>query len=1127
MRTAAPDGAEEADDAAHGRAVVKTLPPIPGGLAGPPSACRSGADHLDAFAVGPDHRVWRWSWNGTVWTAPVPLPAFGAGVPGVGIAAVGSGPGRMEVFAAEASTRSPVWWRATNGQFLPSALLLPGGRANLPAIAVAAVCSSPDDIDVFAGGAGNTPWWWHWNGVAWTQPVSLPSTPNIGAERIAAVSPAPGRLDVFAAGAGNHLWHWGKAPGVPWGVEDLGGNIPAEGVSAVSWGPGRVDVFAASLSQGNALQYWWSDGNGFAGPAEFAGNLVAAGVSAVSHAPGHLDVFGVTGDQRIAHWEYSGHWEGPSYLGSAIPAGDVSAVANSSHRVDVFVAGAGRTLRQWPGGGLENATAQPWMNWPTNHEKNPVAGHLWPDSLEELVSIVREAEQRGRGVRAVGTSWSNSDVAVSPDYVVETDGLQRVITDVVDSCRNARGSALKLMHVEGGLKVETLNHLLDPRGLALTTMGGSSGQSIAGVVSTSAHGMDVDRAPIPDMVRAIHLVGPGGMQHWIEPSAGITDPQRLKAVLGLADENLHYDDDWFNSALVAMGSLGIIYSLVVEVVAQHDLVNTCVPVDWSAIRTTLKNGGAGLWANRGVQVVVNPYPDGNGLRTCYLTTRTDSTAPPTVPAPAGSLPGWFQSALSAVLLQNLRNARQDIDDDVTAITAQMQHLGTTTGIAHSVMGGADPPPVRGLTVEAMFDAQDSTRYVDFVDAVLEILRSAYYDDPARLGYLGWISLRFQGRSRAYLSPQSLSARTCSIEFAVSWRMPGVAFTEWQDTPILLARIEAAVRDFGGIQHWGLSNDLRREDVARAYPRLDTWRRVRWALSRGGTLQAFDSDFTRRCGLSDPPVLARAADFDDDGKADLTVWRPGSGDWHVVDSSDGSRRTRQWGQAGDVPVPGDYDGDGRTDFAVWRPSSGEWFVIDSSTGTARSQQWGEPDDLPVPADYDGDGRTDFAVWRPSTGMWWVIDSSTGNARSQQWGQFGDIPVPGRYDADAKADFAVWRPGTGEWFVIDSSTGAPRSRQWGRLGDLPVPGDYTGDGRTDFAFWRPADGGWWIDGQKLRPKQQRPRWGVPGDVPVPGDYDGDGRFDLAVWRPSDGTWWIVDSSTGAQHSAQWGQTGDVPV
>ena len=70
---------------------------------------------------------------------------------------------------------------------------------------------------------------------------------------------------------------------------------------------------------------------------------------------------------------------------------------------------------------------------------------------------------------------------------------------------------------------------------------------------------------------------------------------------------------------------------------------------------------------------------------------------------------------------------------------------------------------------------------------------------------------------------------------------------------------------------------------------------------------------------------------------------------MIDSSTGQPRPpQQWGQAGDIPVPGDYDGDRRTDFAVWRPATGEWFVIDSSTGQPRpaAQQWGQAGDIPV-------------------------------------------------------------------------------------------------------------------------------------------------------------------------------------
>jgi hypothetical protein len=199
--------------------------------------------------------------------------------------------------------------------------------------------------------------------------------------------------------------------------------------------------------------------------------------------------------------------------------------------------------------------------------------------------------------------------------------------------------------------------------------------------------------------------------------------------------------------------------------------------------------------------------------------------------------------------------------------------------------------------------------------------------------------------------------------------------------------------------------------------------------------------------SDLSFLAHKTDidFNNDNTTDITAWRPGDGNWYVIDSSTGTTYSKQWGMTGDIPVPGDYDGDSKTDFAVWRPSEGKWYVSNSMDNTTVVQQWGSATlhDVPVPGDYDGDGKTDFAVWRPGDGNWYIKKSSSGTTTVQQWGQgtLGDIPVPGDYDGDGKTDFAVWRSGDGKWYILNSSDGTVRVQQWGGIGlnDIPISSD----------------------------------------------------------------------------------------
>ena len=138
-------------------------------------------------------------------------------------------------------------------------------------------------------------------------------------------------------------------------------------------------------------------------------------------------------------------------------------------------------------------------------------------------------------------------------------------------------------HVEAGITMADLDQLLDhqsPR-LALQASGGSVGATLAGTISTATHGAEFGWPLLVDRVRAIHLVGPGGQEWWIEGDTSIADVDRLQQVYPGID-TAHFvggnrglggiaAQDVLNAVIVSMGTMGVFYSVVLEVVPQFGL----------------------------------------------------------------------------------------------------------------------------------------------------------------------------------------------------------------------------------------------------------------------------------------------------------------------------------------------------------------------------------------------------------------------------------------------------------------------------------------------------------------------------------------------------------------------------
>src|SRR4030095_15595266 len=144
------------------------------------------------------------------------------------------------------------------------------------------------------------------------------------------------------------------------------------------------------------------------------------------------------------------------------------------------------------------------------------------------------------------------------------------------------------------------------------------------------------------------------------------------------------------------------------------------------------------------------------------------------------------------------------------------------------------------------------------------------------------------------------------------------------------------------------------------------------------------------------------DFDGDAKSDVSIFRPGPGEWWFLRSSDGGNNAFQFGNATDQLAPRDFTGDGRADVALWRPSTGQWFILRSEDNSFYAFPFGTNGDVPVPADYDGDSLADPAVFRPSTATWYIPRSSQGGSvLTTQFGNSTDKPVPSDYDGDGQA------------------------------------------------------------------------------------------------------------------------------
>lgn len=486
-------------------------------------------------------------------------------------------------------------------------------------------------------------------------------------------------------------------------------------------------------------------------------------------------------------------------------------------------------------------TRTKWTNDARNQEVYPLRIYE-PSTIDDLVSLIKLAEAEGVSVRAVGSGHSWSDVCLTPDYLLQPSGLTRVLK--LDKTLTAAGvDSSTLIEVESGIRLSELNDTLDKLGLALPNMGGFDGQTIAGVTATSTHGSGIKYGPLPEIIESFEVVAAQGQIYRVERTAGITDPQAYKKKY--LNRILVQNDDWYYAMGVAIGCLGVIYSVILRVTKAFWLEEKRVLSTWNQVKADLERGDV-LTQNEHYELLLNPY-EINGVRRCIVTTR-NSIPKPTNLSPITSSRNILNEMLSSVpyIGDGLR-LWMDLNPDSVPnmLNGVLKSMVEDSYInkSYNVFNIGAANNVASYSAELGFPVS-GTVYLDGIDHIFNIAAEAKAN--GHIVHSGPIAVRFVRGTKFHLSPQyGENLNTAMVELIFVKDTVGCLE--------LMYKYETESYQFGGRPHWGQVNSMTgsKAMLAKLYPKLGTWLEVREQLNPDGT---FDSPFSKRVGLGEGPTM---------------------------------------------------------------------------------------------------------------------------------------------------------------------------------------------------------------------------------------------------------------------------------
>ncbi|WP_162806751.1 FAD-binding protein [Sphingosinicella terrae] len=438
-------------------------------------------------------------------------------------------------------------------------------------------------------------------------------------------------------------------------------------------------------------------------------------------------------------------------------------------------------------------------------------------TAQRLQRLIRHAIDRQVRLRAVGSRWSFSDIAAAEDgWALQTSQLNHDFIVGPALCDAAfDGDPASLVLAQAGASVAEINLKIEKpsRRRSFRTSGASNGQTIGGMIGTGVHGSAVDMGAFESEVVGLQLLT-GSRNLWLEnPDRPIMSAQFAAKL----DAELVRDRLLFRAALVGLGALGIVHSVMLRTVPTYLLRSYRRKMEFAEVEfamNSLSFDGVPLPrpAERPYffQVVVHPDPK---ERIAYVTTRYREECPPGHRIDPSLKSGYDIGNDLPALFSKLVDALPAVTPALVKL-AMAQQLApfedrlNSPGEAYTYTTSKPGSAGAALAVPA-----------NRLSEALALARQAYQTVP---GTPATFACRFATASPGLLSFVQY-ARTCIID------IDGV---ENSKTRRVMEAVRSAfdANDFPYSQHWGKLNALTAERVRASYgDKVDAWNLARATL----------------------------------------------------------------------------------------------------------------------------------------------------------------------------------------------------------------------------------------------------------------------------------------------------------